>query len=68
MIPSDLDIHRTAKVLIDQHGEDALIEAMKRVEGYRQKKNETGMRIWNRIADAIEWLQMPENLTGETVH
>ncbi len=68
MIPSDLDIHRTAKIIIDQYGKEAVLEAMRRVERYREKNNENGMRVWNRVADAITWMQMPEHLTGETVH
>lgn len=68
MAISELDIHRTAKVMIDQYGESALLEAMKRIEGYHQKKNQNGAYLWNKIADAIEWQQTPENLSRETMH
>jgi hypothetical protein len=63
----DIDIYRTANVIITQYGEHALLEAMSRIERYRAFGNDSGMRVWERIADAIEWMQMPASLSAETV-
>lgn len=66
-MPSDIDIYRTAKIFIDQHGDAALMQAMNRIESYRAHNNQNGMHVWERIANAIEWMQMPPNLTGDTM-
>jgi hypothetical protein len=64
----EIDIYRTAQVIIDQYGEDAVLEAMKRIDKYLERNNANGAILWNRIADAILTLQMPENLIDATVH
>jgi hypothetical protein len=65
--PEQIDIYYTAAVLIDQYGEGALLEATKNQEMYAAAGDAGSERIWRRIADAIESLQKPENLTGTTV-
>ena len=35
-VTSDLDIYRSAKLLVDQHGSGATVEAMKRADGLCQ--------------------------------
>ena len=65
---SDIDIYRSANVLIGQHGDGAILEAMKRLEQYRSIGNTHGMNVWRRIADAIEILQMPPHLSTQTCH
>ncbi len=56
---ADLDIYRTAQIYVDKYGGMALLEAIKRVEKYRSIGNGNGMAVWNKIADAIQWIQMP---------
>lgn len=56
MIP-DLDIYRVAKLLIDQHGEDAPIRAAERVEELVPHGDAEGAGIWRAIMAAIEELQ-----------
>jgi len=64
----DIDIYRSANVLITQYGEGALLEAMNRLEKYRVIGNASGMNVWRRIADAIEALQIPAHLGTQTTH
>ena len=65
----DIDIHRTANLLIKQYGESALVEAMNRVNEFRAQGNEPAASTWNRISDAIEWLQLSPGLSsGTTKH
>jgi hypothetical protein len=64
----DLDIYRAAKLTIEQHGARALLVAMENIEIFRASNNNGGMNAWSKIADAIEWMQMPENLRGDTQH
>ena len=63
----EIDIYRTANVLIREYGEGALLEAMNRVEIYRAIGNDQGMAVWRRISDAVENIQMPANLTTQTI-
>lgn len=64
----ELDIYRTAQIYIDEYGGEALLKAMHRVEQYRSIKNENGMIIWNKIADAIQWMQMSPDLIDAVYH
>lgn len=63
-----IDIYRTAKIVLDLHGDRALLEAMERVEQFRSEGNEGGRRLWLQIADAIEWMSQPFAGSGETLH
>ena len=65
---ADIDIYRTAKILMDQYGEGALLEAMHRIDRYRSIGNASGMCIWGRIADAIETLIISPHLSTQTSH
>ncbi len=65
-MPPDLDIHRGAKLLIDQHGQDALIEAALKADALRDKGDLDGQAVWPRIRKAVLELLKPGD--GETVH
>ena len=64
----DIDVWRVAKQYIDLYGEDALMQAMRRQSRLANNGDQEGAIVWQKIADKIEWLQMPENLTSETTH
>ncbi len=51
MIP-DLDIYRTANILVKQHGEDAPIEAAMRADAMLEKGDLEGCAIWKRVQSA----------------
>ncbi len=50
---SDLDIYRSAKLLIDQHGEDAAIHAAMQAD----KRAEAGDREGRRGRSTLTWLR-----------
>jgi hypothetical protein len=54
---SDLDIYRTAKLLIDQHGEDAALHAGMRGDELLDKGDLDGRAVWRRILAAVEEMQ-----------
>ena len=54
---SDLDIYRSAQVLIRQHGDDAGFHAAQRVDALAEAGDQEGERTWKRILRAIEVLQ-----------
>ncbi len=67
MIP-DLDIYRSAQVLVKQHGEDAPIQAAMRVDAMLDKGDLDGYAVWKRILRAVEELQGTAPGPGVKVH
>ena len=63
----DLDIYRTAQVLIDQHGDAADIEAAKLADAMLAKGDLEGRAVWLRVIAAIEQMRARE-AGGGTVH
>jgi hypothetical protein len=59
MPPSDLDITRSAHLLIQQHGDDATARARQRVEEMRRRGDAAGADTWLRIIVAIGTLGTP---------
>jgi hypothetical protein len=51
---SDLDIYRSANLLVKQHGEDAPIEAAMRADAMLEKGDLDGYAVWKRILRAID--------------
>ncbi|MGH1377068.1 MAG: hypothetical protein ACRBCK_12060 [Alphaproteobacteria bacterium] len=62
----EIDIYRTAQIFINKHGSSALLESMKKEEELFEKGDVKGANVWHKITDAIEWLQIPDNLTSLT--
>jgi hypothetical protein len=58
---ADVDIWRTAKLLIDQYDDDAPIRAAQRADAQLSKGDMEGRRVWLRVLKAIEEL---EDVTG----
>ncbi len=65
---SDLDIYRSANLLIGQHGETAATHAAMEADRLLAKGEMAGKRTWARIMRAIEELQRQEPGPGETAH
>ncbi len=53
---SDLDIYRSAKLLIDQHGDDAPIFAAMQADKCLEAGNLDGKATWMRVIGAIKEL------------
>ncbi len=49
---SDLDIFRSASLLMKQHGEDAPIQAAMRADAMLEKGDLDGCAMWKRIVKA----------------
>jgi hypothetical protein len=49
---SDLDIYRTASVLIREHGGDAALEAAQQADATLDKGSLDGQRVWKRVLAA----------------
>jgi hypothetical protein len=55
-VTTDLDIYRTAKLFVDQHGEDAPIHAAMRADELMAKGDLDGQAIWKLVLKAIDEL------------
>ncbi|OFW90328.1 MAG: hypothetical protein A3B66_02300 [Alphaproteobacteria bacterium RIFCSPHIGHO2_02_FULL_46_13] len=64
----ELDIYKTAQIYVDQYGDDALFRAMGRAETYRETGNQQEMILWNKIANTIQWIQMPAGSVDTACH
>ena len=67
MIP-DLDIYRSAQVLVKRHGPDAPIEAAMRADAMLEKGDLDGLAVWRQIVAAVNEIQREEPLAGERQH
>jgi hypothetical protein len=54
---TDIDICRSAKVLIDQHGDNAAIHAAIRADQMLKQGDLDGRNVWVRIIEAIHELR-----------
>ena len=63
---SDLDIYRSANVLVKRHDQDAPIEAAMRTDAMIEKGDLDGCAVWKRILRAVGVLQETE--PGGKVH
>ncbi len=67
MIP-DLDIYRSANVLVKQHGPDAPVHAAMRADAMLEAGDLDGLAAWKRVLRAVEELQGTAPKLGEVVH
>ncbi len=66
MIP-DLDIYRSANLLVKRHGQDAPIHAAMWADAMLEKGDLDGYAAWKRIIKAVEELLFEERPAGVTV-
>ena len=64
---NDTDIFRAAKLLIDQHGEDAPLRAAQRADELLEEGDVDGVAVWRRILEAIDELQRGRRDVGDTL-
>ncbi len=67
-LTSDLDLYRTANVLVKHYGEDAALEAAQRADAMLEKGCLDGQRVWKRVLAAVKEIQREEPREGEAVN
>ena len=67
MIP-DLDIYRSANILVKRHGQDAPIHAAMRADELLEKGDLDGYAVWKRVLRAVGELQGMKPEAGERAH
>ena len=65
---SDLDMYRSAQVLIREHGEDAAVEAAMRADAMLAKGDLEGIAVWKRVVRAVGEVQRKERKLSESMH
>lgn len=65
---SNLDIWRSANLLLKQYGEDAAFEAAVRADKFLAAGDMGGCAVWKRILKAIEELRITKPIDGTSVH
>ncbi len=65
---SDIDIYRTANVLVKRYGDAAALEAAQRADAMLDKGSVDGQRVWNRVLAAVMEIQRKELREGEAVN
>jgi hypothetical protein len=65
---SDLDIYRSANVLIREHGEDAALDATTWAIAMLDKGDLNRYAVWKRILRAVEEILRPERREDEGTH
>ncbi len=64
----DLDIYRSANVLVKHRGPDAPSEAAMRADAMLEKGDLDGYAVWKRILRAVEELQREIATAGDQIH
>lgn len=64
---SDIDIYRTANVLVKELGEDAPIRAAMCADAMLNMGDLAGCAVWKRVLKAVEELQSKERPPGVSV-
>jgi hypothetical protein len=65
---SDLDIYRSATVLVERYGAGAEAKAKARVESWTRQGAPEGAAVWQRVLAAVEELQRTERPGGTSSH
>jgi len=67
-VTSDLDIYRTASVLIREHGDEADLVAAQRADKFLKDGDMAGSAAWRRVLKAIKEIWREEPREGEAVN
>ena len=65
---NDIDAYRSAKLLLDQHGETAATIAAMRADEFFERGDMDGAAAWRRIIKAIDELSKRRPTDGERLH
>jgi hypothetical protein len=64
----DIDIWRTAKLLIETHGDEAAMQAAMRADEALDNGEMAAMNVWRKVMRSVEELQRTGPKPGEQSH
>ena len=62
---SEIDVYRSAKLFIEQHGDEAAIQAAMKADAMLDRGDLDGAAVWRTIGAAINELLREEPAAGE---
>ncbi len=65
-MPEEIDIYRSAHLLIEQHGDDASIHAAQQADACWERGNLDGKAVWMGVIRAIK--ELTEERAEEPLH
>ena len=65
---SDLDVYRSAQLLVERHGDGAPIEAAMKADAMLEKGDIDGQAAWLRILRAVKEMLLAQPDKGDVVH
>lgn len=65
---SDLDVYRSAQLIVEKHGDGAPIEAAMKADAMLEKGDLDGQATWMRILGAVKELLQARPDEGDVVH
>ena len=65
---SDLDVYRSAQMLIRKHGENAALKVSAVADAMRERGNMEGVAVWRRVLKAVQEMQRKERAPGQAAH
>ncbi len=63
----DLDIYRSANVLVKRYGEDAVLKAAQRADVMLERGDLDDYAVWKSIVRAVEEMQRTNGPSGEVL-
>lgn len=67
MTVTEKDIYASAKIFLEQHGDEALSKATEMIGSFEAKGDVEGRECWNQIAGVIKWMSEDGN-NNETIN
>lgn len=61
-------IYRDAQLYLSERGEPMLLEAMKLADMFARKGEIEKSHYWHEITEALQFIMMPQELAGGTIH
>ena len=65
---SEIDVYRSAKLFIEQHGDEAAIQAAYQADAMLDRGDLDGAAVWRRIVAAINELMDTRPGDGDAIH
>ena len=65
---SEIDVYRSASLLVKQYGTEAPIEAAMKADAMLEKGDLDGQAVWLRILTAVRELLSRASRDGEAIH
>ena len=64
-MPSEIDIYRSANILIREHGDGAALEAAQCADAMLERGDMEGAAVWKRVLGAVKEIQREERRENE---